>query len=216
MRTSPTGNDRTAQSGSLHGPARNYLSTRTPRSGRSLGRRHTGSSPDLPAFTLIELLVVLAILSIVFLVATPSLISFVNPARTKSFMSEVQSKLTYAGEKAILEKRVLLFNFDMDERVCYFTQLQQPGDGNEPEEAGTADRNLGDIQFPDGLEVAQVQLIPGDTRYNGKVVIPFTPTGMLLSFAISVRENEDRLLVLTGNSFNGKIELGYRSADQAY
>lgn len=158
------------------------------------------------AFTLIELLVVLGILSVILFLVAPNLASFVNPARTRSFARELQSRLVYASEKAVLEKRVLLFNFDLDERVYSFTlPAQEEGEGEE--ETLVRDRNLPATPFPENLEVLRVEVIPGDAVFGGNMVVPLTPTGMMLGFAIVMREDRERVLVLSGDSFNGKIEL---------
>lgn len=75
----------------------------------------------LRAFTLIELMVILAILSILIFIVTPRFVSYVNPERTKNFVLGIQNTLNYLNEKAILEKRIYLFHFNLDERRYYFT-----------------------------------------------------------------------------------------------
>ncbi|MFW6181556.1 MAG: pilus assembly FimT family protein [Spirochaetota bacterium] len=178
------------------------------------GTRRTGAAHLLGAFTLIELLVVLGILSVVLLLVGPNLASFINPARTRSFARELQSRLVYASEKAVLEQRVLLFNFDLDERTYRFTRFPEEGEGGGLSGSGTweeaipvGDRSLPEVSFPDGMEVLGVELIPGGAATRGNVVIPLTPTGVHAGFAIYIREEPDRVLVVRGDGFSGRIEL---------
>jgi len=161
------------------------------------------------SFTLIELLVVLVVLSIVLLIATPRFISSVNPQKTKNFMFGLYSALTYLSEKTVLEKQIILFNFDIDERRYYFTASQE---GNI--EGEVKDRYLVPAPFPPHLEVESMRIIPGDVVYNGSIAVPFTPNGMLYSFEISIRETGDKHLVLVGNAFNNRIQLLREQNDQ--
>jgi len=160
-------------------------------------------------FTLIELLVVLIVLSIVLLIATPRFISSVNPQKTKNFLFGLYSTLTYLSEKTVLEKQIILFNFDIDERRYYFTASQE---GNI--EGEVKDRYLVPASFPPHLEVESMRIIPGDVVYDGSIAIPFTPNGMLYSFEIRIREGADQHLVLAGNAFNNRIQLLREQNDQ--
>jgi prepilin-type N-terminal cleavage/methylation domain-containing protein len=180
------------------------------------GNRRTGALSLLGAFTLIELLVVLGILSVALLLVTPNLASFINPARARSFAQELQSRLVYASEKAVLEQRVLLFTMDLDGRAYYFTRFREDpegggasgGDAREEEAlVPVGDRSLPATPFPGSLEVLGVELIPGGAARSGNVVIPLTPTGVPAGFAIYIREERDRILVVQGDGFGGKIEL---------
>jgi prepilin-type N-terminal cleavage/methylation domain-containing protein len=155
-----------------------------------------------PAFTLIELLVVLAILSIVALFVSPKLVSRVNPERTRSFMLTLENQLTYLKDVTVLKRQFILFNFDLDERRYSFTLSEE---GNET--GHNSDRRLTGAPFPEHMEVVEVRLIPGDTVHEGKVVIPFTPTGMLYSFTIRVREEGEQELLLRGDSIADRIEV---------
>jgi len=152
-------------------------------------------------FTLIELLVVLLVLSIALFVVTPRFVGFVNPERNKNFMTALQNTLVYLDEKAILKKQVYLFVFDLDERMYYITL---PGD---EEAVPVREKYLMPVRFPANVEVAGVRSIPGEEISEGRMVVPFTPTGFMLSFEIMIREEDERLLVLQGNGINGRIEL---------
>jgi prepilin-type N-terminal cleavage/methylation domain-containing protein len=158
------------------------------------------------AFTLLELLIVLAILSILFFIVTPRFMATLNPAAVKTFVRRMHNTLLYAGDKAVLEKKVFLFTLDLDERKYFFTVSEA---GNK--EGRVADRYLVPAAFPKGLVVEGVRLIPGERVKEGKFVIPFTPKGLLYSFEILVRENGggegDSLLALRGDSLTGEIEL---------
>jgi len=154
------------------------------------------------AFTLIELLVVLVILSIVLFIASPGLVKSVNPQKTKSFVLRLQNTLNYLIDKSILEKNVYLFTFDIDERKYYFNVSEE---GNP---AGSVkDRVLVPVNFPEKLKVDSVKIIPGDMVYDKKVVIPFTPNGMLYSFEIVFDLDNDNYYVLKGNSIRSKVQL---------
>jgi prepilin-type N-terminal cleavage/methylation domain-containing protein len=158
------------------------------------------------AFTLLELLIVLAILSILFFIVTPRFVATVNPTAVKTFMRRMHNTLLYAGDKAVLEKKVYLFTLDLDERRYFFTVSEA---GNK--EGKVADRYLVPAAFPKGLVVDGARLVPGEMVEEGKIVIPLTPKGLLYAFEILVRENgggeSDSVLALRGDSLTGEIEL---------
>lgn len=154
------------------------------------------------AFTLIELLVVLAILSILFFIVTPRFISSSNPEKTKNFILKLQNSLVYLNDKSILEKKVYLFTLDIDERRYYFVISEE---GNP--EGTVRDRYLTPVQFPAHLTVKSVKVIPGDEVIEGKVMLPFTPNGMLFSFEIIFQEKEDLLFIVRGNHLINSIDV---------
>jgi prepilin-type N-terminal cleavage/methylation domain-containing protein len=173
--------------------------------GRLGGGRREGPS-GVGAFTLLELLIVLAVLSIVFFVVTPRFISTVNPAAAKTFVRRMHNTLLYANDKAVLEKKVYLFTLDLDERRYSFTLAEE---GNP--EGRVRDRYLAPVHFPKGLVVKSVQLFPGDRVDTGKVVVPFTPKGLLYAFEIIVFEKRgtggDTYLAVRGDSLSNDIEI---------
>jgi prepilin-type N-terminal cleavage/methylation domain-containing protein len=156
------------------------------------------------AFTLLELLIVLAILSIVFFVVTPRFISSVNPAASNTFVRRMHNTLLYASDKAVLEKKVYLFTLDLDERMYSFTLAEE---GNP--EGRARDRYLAPVPFPKGLVVKSVRLFPGDRVDTGKVVVPFTPKGLLYAFEILVFEKRgaggDSYLAVRGDSLSNDM-----------
>ena len=156
----------------------------------------------LKAYTLLELLIVLMIISILFFVVTPRFVSSVNPQRSKNFVMSLQNTLNYLNDKAILEKKVYLFNMDIDERKYYFTVSELGNPAGE-----VSDRYLTPVSFPDGLVLKTIKLIPGDEVIEGRAVVPFTPNGMLYSFMIIVEEREDRQFLVQGNSYNNLISV---------
>ncbi len=156
----------------------------------------------LKAYTLIELLVVLMIISILFFVVTPRFVSSINPQRTKNFVMTLQNTLNYLNDKAILEKKVYLFNVDIEERQYYFTVSELGNPAGE-----VRDRYLIPVSFPDGLVLKSMKLIPGDEVIEGRAVVPFTPNGMLYSFMIVIEEREDRQFLIQGNSHNNLISV---------
>jgi prepilin-type N-terminal cleavage/methylation domain-containing protein len=170
------------------------------------GRERPTAPGGRGAFTLLELLIVLAILSIVFFVVTPRFISTVNPGAVKSFVRRMHNTLLYANDKAILEKKVYLFTLDLDERRYFFT-LSEAGNP----EGRVRDRYLVPVPFPKGLVVESVRLIPGDRVDKGKIVIPFTPKGLLYAFEILVYEKGgaggDTYLAVRGDSLSNEIEM---------
>jgi hypothetical protein len=149
---------------------------------------------------------VLAILSIIFFVVTPRFISTVNPGASKTFVHRLHNTLLYANDKAILEKKVYLCTLDLDERRYSFT-LSEAGNP----EGRVRDRFLVPVPFPKGLVVESVRLFPGDRVDTGKVVIPFTPKGLLYAFEILVFENRgpggDTYLAVRGDSLSNDIEI---------
>jgi prepilin-type N-terminal cleavage/methylation domain-containing protein len=156
----------------------------------------------LKAYTLLELLVVLMIISILFFVITPRFVSSINPQRSKNFVMTLQNTLNYLNDKAILEKKVYLFNMDIEERQYYFTvsELGNPA-------GDVRDRYLTPVSFPDGLVLKSIILIPGDEVIEGRAVVPFTPNGMLYSFMIIIEERKDRQFLVQGNSYNNLINV---------
>jgi prepilin-type N-terminal cleavage/methylation domain-containing protein len=170
------------------------------------GRERRAAPGRVGAFTLLELLIVLAVLSIVFFVVTPRFISTVNPAAAKTFVRRMHNTLLYANDKAVLEKKVYLFTLDLDERRYFFTLSEA-----ENPEGRVRDRYLAPVQFPKGLVVESVRLVPGDRVDTGKVVVPFTPKGMLYAFEILVFEKRgtggDAYLAVRGDSLSNDIEI---------
>jgi prepilin-type N-terminal cleavage/methylation domain-containing protein len=172
------------------------------------GRKSTGRT--LSAFTLVELLVVLAILSILMFVITPRFASIVNPERAKNFVLRLHGSLQYLGEKAILEQQLYLFHFDIEEGRYYFTRYSEEDEGMlnpNPLEGEVQDRYLKPALLPQRLEVEEIRLIPGEAVYSGRVTIPFTPSGMMLSFEMSFASQEGRRFLLVGNSLSNRIRL---------
>ncbi|MGQ9614930.1 MAG: pilus assembly FimT family protein [Spirochaetota bacterium] len=155
-----------------------------------------------PAFTLIELLVVLGILSIIMFLITPRFLTFLHPQKTRYFMLSLLTTLNYLNERAVMEKKVYYFNFDLDERRYYFTVAVERDD---VEEVGGG--YLKSAPFPDNLSVKEVKVTPGESLNKGKMIIPFTPKGMLYSFEIVVEEGKGSVLMLEGNSISNRIEL---------
>lgn len=160
----------------------------------------TGSS--FKSFTLIELLIVLIILSILLFIISPRFVTSLNPEKTANFVLRLKSTLVYLSEKSILEKKIYLFIFDLEERRYLFTISEE---GNP--EGEVKDRYLNPVSFPQGLLIERVRVIPGDEVNEGRVFIPFTPNGILYSFEIIFRERDGQYLVIRGNSLNGRISL---------
>jgi general secretion pathway protein H len=157
----------------------------------------------LKAFTLVELLVVLVILALIFFIVTPNFFSSINPQKTKQFVMNLQSTLEYLSEKAILERKVYLFSFDLDEREYRFIVSEE---GNPTGE--TQDKYLAAQQFPPHLEVESIKTVPGGTVTEGELTVPFTPNGMLFSFEIVLNS-----WILVGDSISGRVIAEKRSDD---
>ena len=73
-------------------------------------------SKESKGFTLIELTIVIAIMMILYAIATPSLRNLAPSSRLKSSAREIQSLLTYARDVAMTENTVYLVNFDLDQQ----------------------------------------------------------------------------------------------------
>jgi len=154
------------------------------------------------SFTLLELLIVLSIISIVFFVVTPRFIGTINPRRFRSFVIRLQKTLQYLNETAVVKKRVYFFVLEVDKRQYSFRVSEE---GN-PE--GTVhDRMLVPVAFPNTVDVAEIEVIPGGRVNTGRVMIPFTPDGLLFSFKIVFIEGEKKKATIIGNSVNGKFEI---------
>ena len=160
------------------------------------------------AFTLIELLVVLVILATIFFIVTPRFFSSISQQKTRHFVMNLQNTLEYLNDKSIIEKKVFLFTFDIDERGYHFTVSEE---GNP--EGLVKDKYLNPVKFPDGLAVKSIRTIPGGTVYDGEITVPFTPNGMLFSFEIMVEERANRWFVITGDSLSNRVQV-LRMSDQ--
>ncbi|HUT64866.1 MAG TPA: prepilin-type N-terminal cleavage/methylation domain-containing protein [Spirochaetota bacterium] len=158
------------------------------------------------AFTLLELLVVLVILSLIFFIVTPNFFSSINPQKTKQFMMNLQGTLEYLSEKAILQSKVYLFTFDLDEREYRFMVSEEQNPTGE-----TKDRYLAPRSFPSHLEVESIKTVPGGLVTEGELTVPFTPNGMLFSFEITLED-----WVLTGDSVSGRIRAVKRTGEQGF
>jgi general secretion pathway protein H len=154
-------------------------------------------------FTLVELLVVLVIISLIFFIVTPNFFSSINPQKTKQFVMNLQSTLEYLGEKAIVERKVYLFTFDLDEREYRFTVSEE---GNPTGE--TRDKYLTTQRFPSQLEVESIKTVPGGAVTEGELTVPFAPNGMLFSFEIVVDS-----WILIGDSVSGRVRAAKKSDD---
>ena len=174
----------------------------------------------LSTFTLVELLVVLAILSILMFVITPRFVSIVNPERAKTFVLRLHGTLQYLGEKAILEQQLYLFHFDIEEGRYYFTGYdQERADGvlsSNGLENELQDRYLKSAILPEQLEIEEITLIPGEAVSSGRITIPFTPSGVMLSFQITFATRSERRFLLVGNSLNNRISLYTSNGDEEW
>ncbi|MBM3239338.1 prepilin-type N-terminal cleavage/methylation domain-containing protein [Candidatus Poribacteria bacterium] len=73
-------------------------------------------SKEPKGFTLIELTIVIALMMILYAIATPSLRNLAPSSRLKSSAREIQSLLTYARDVAMTENVGYLVIFDLDEQ----------------------------------------------------------------------------------------------------
>jgi hypothetical protein len=165
-------------------------------------------------------------------IITPRFASIVNPEKAKNFVLRLQNSLQYLGDKAVLEQRLYLFNFDLEGRRYYFTRYGveeeeggtsigdggtgSPGDASgrnatrpAGEEAGfeVQDRHLRPVQIPDRLEIERVTVIPGGEVASGKVTLPFTPNGMMFSFEMVFTAQDGQRYLMTGNSYSNRIRV---------
>ncbi|RKX95191.1 MAG: hypothetical protein DRP84_04970 [Spirochaetes bacterium] len=153
------------------------------------------------AFTFIELLVILSIISIVAFLTLPRLATVIKPKRIEAFAYRLRDTLNYLNETAILKKKVYLFVFDLEEKSYYFRVSER---GNL--EGKVKDRYLKKVDFPDFLEIKMLKMQPGGEIREGRMIVPFTPKGILYPFLIDLSDGE-REYVLEGNVVNSKIEL---------
>ncbi len=117
-------------------------------------------------------------------------------------MLSLMTTLSYLNERAVMEKKVYYFNFDLDERRYYFTL---PGDENTAQEI--SGRYLSPGTFPAKLVAVEAKTTPGESLQKGNMIVPFTPKGMLYSFEIVVEEGTGRLFLLQGSSISNRIQL---------
>ncbi|HIE25979.1 TPA: prepilin-type N-terminal cleavage/methylation domain-containing protein [Candidatus Poribacteria bacterium] len=75
-------------------------------------------------FTLIELTIVIALMMILYAIATPSLRNLAPSSRLKSSAREIQSLLTYARDVAMTEDVAYLVIFDLDEQRYWLTSSE--------------------------------------------------------------------------------------------
>ncbi|MBC8233234.1 prepilin-type N-terminal cleavage/methylation domain-containing protein [bacterium] len=75
-------------------------------------------------FTLIELTIVIALMMILYAIATPSLRNLAPSSRLKSSAREIQSILTYARDVAMTENTVYLVIFDLDEQRYWLSSSE--------------------------------------------------------------------------------------------
>jgi prepilin-type N-terminal cleavage/methylation domain-containing protein len=81
-------------------------------------------SQDLKGFTLIELTIVIALMMILYAIATPSLRNLAPSSRLKSSAREIQSLLTYARDIAMTENVGYIVVFDLDEQQYWLTSSE--------------------------------------------------------------------------------------------
>jgi len=81
-------------------------------------------SGEPKGFTLIELTIVIALMMILYAVATPSLRNLAPSSRLKSSAREIQSLLTYARDVAMTENTVYLVTFDLDEQRYWLSSSE--------------------------------------------------------------------------------------------
>jgi hypothetical protein len=122
----------------------------------------------------------------------------------------LKNTLEYLNDKSIIEKKVILFTFDTDERLYHFTISEE---GNP--EGIVRDKYLNPVKFPDNLIVKSLRTIPGGTVYDGEITVPFTPNGMLFSFEITVEERANRWFVIRGDSLSNRVQV-FRKSDQEF
>jgi len=161
----------------------------------------TGNRIIIKAFTLIELLIVLSIISIFAFITTPKLAMIIKPRKMEAFTYRLKDTLDYLEESAILKKKVYLFIFDLDKRSYYF-RVSEIGNL----EGVTKDRYLKKVLFPDFLDIKRVEMQPGGEVREGRMIIPFTPKGLMYPFIIDLYDG-NRDYIIQGNVVNSKIEL---------
>ena len=81
-------------------------------------------SGEPKGFTLIELTIVIALMVILYAIATPSLRNLAPSSRLKSSAREIQSILTYARDVAMTENTVYLVTFDLDEQRYWLSSSE--------------------------------------------------------------------------------------------
>jgi len=81
-------------------------------------------SGEPKGFTLIELTIVIALMMILYAIATPSLRNLAPSSRLKSSAREIQSILTYARDVAMTENTVYLVTFDLDEQRYWLSSSE--------------------------------------------------------------------------------------------
>jgi len=81
-------------------------------------------SEEPKGFTLIELTIVIALMMILYAIATPSLRNLAPSSRLKSSAREIQSLLTYARDVAMTENVGYLVIFDLDEQRYWLTSSE--------------------------------------------------------------------------------------------
>ena len=79
---------------------------------------------ELNGFTLIELTIVIALMMILYAIATPSLRNLAPSSRLKSSAREIQSLLTYARDVAMTENVGYMVIFDLDEQRYWLTSSE--------------------------------------------------------------------------------------------
>ena len=81
-------------------------------------------SEEPKGFTLIELTIVVALMMILYAIATPSFRNLAPSSRLKSSAREIQSLLTYARDVAMTENVVYLVTFDLDEQQYWLASSE--------------------------------------------------------------------------------------------
>ena len=118
-------------------------------------------------FTLLELIAVLAVVSIVLVLAWPSLRGFVASRQTADAANSMLALTEYARTQAVAEGRPYRLNIDADSGAYWLTVQQDTGDFVQP---GT---DLGQqFRVPDGARVAirqpDPQTVPIGQPANGQ------------------------------------------------
>ncbi len=151
-------------------------------------------------FTLIELLIVLLILSIFVFISAPKMVSFLPSKRAESFIFKLQETLKYLSDISVLKKKFYLFIFDLDKRSYYFRVLEE---GNQ--EGKVRDRYLNEVKLPDNVKIREVIMQPGGRVYEGRMIIPFTPKGIMYSFVIKLEDN-NRIYIVEADSITSVVK----------
>ncbi|MFQ5559107.1 MAG: Tfp pilus assembly protein FimT/FimU [Nitrospinota bacterium] len=155
-------------------------------------------------FTLIELVIVLFIVGAVLSLTLPNLPD-ISANRLKAASKKLASTIKYIRNRAVIEKRFLFLNMNIDEGRYYVTKAIKKDETVEYVEYKADFAVKG--QFPPQVHFEDIEAPETGKISFGEVVIHFSPRGYVESTNIHITDDKERSMTLLVHPVVGRVRV---------